>query len=155
MNTFVHEVMSPIKIDSFAWFFRIAIIAILKLIYTSVAKLIFKNITSIYIPTDFMWSTTLLIYLGFFFNINVWLPLQHPPPGSWTAIQACTLTRNRTGNPLVHRTALHPLSHTRQGYLVIFLKCILKCFIEGIMLNEVSQSEKDKYCMISYVESNE
>ena len=36
-------------------------------------------------------------------NINVWLPLAHPHTGDL----AC--------NPLVHRLALNPLSHTSQG----------------------------------------
>ena len=31
------------------------------------------------------------------------------------ATQACTLTGNGTGDPLVHRPALDPLSHTSQG----------------------------------------
>ena len=42
---------------------------------------------------------------------------QGPPTGglTWPAVQACALTGNRTGDPLVHRPALNPLSHTRQG----------------------------------------
>ena len=35
-------------------------------------------------------------------NINVWLPLAYPPPGTWPETQACALTGNQTGNPLVH-----------------------------------------------------
>ena len=35
-------------------------------------------------------------------NINVWLLLKWPPLGTWPATQACALTGNRTGNPLVH-----------------------------------------------------
>ena len=27
-------------------------------------------------------------------NINVWLPLKHPLPGTWSAVQACALTGN-------------------------------------------------------------
>ena len=48
-------------------------------------------------------------------NINVWLPLVCFPLGNWPTTQACALTRNWTGNPLVHRPALNPLSHTSQG----------------------------------------
>ena len=48
-------------------------------------------------------------------NINVWLPLLHPQLGSWPTTQACTLTGNRTGNPLLHRSALNSLCHTNQG----------------------------------------
>ena len=36
-------------------------------------------------------------------NINVWLPLTRPPPGTQPKPQACALTRNRTSDPLVHR----------------------------------------------------
>ena len=35
-------------------------------------------------------------------NIDVWLPPMWPPLGTWPASQACALTGNRTGNPLVH-----------------------------------------------------
>ena len=34
-------------------------------------------------------------------NINVWLPLTHPLLGTWPATQACALTGNQTGDPLV------------------------------------------------------
>ena len=53
-------------------------------------------------------------------NINVWLPLACLPLGTWPATQACTLTGNRTGNPLVHRLELSPLSHTRQALRLLF-----------------------------------
>ena len=42
--------------------------------------------------------------------------LSHAPLlGTWPATQACALTGNQTYNPLVHRPALNPLSHTSQG----------------------------------------
>ena len=34
-----------------------------------------------------------------------------PLKGTWSTTQACALTENRTGDPLVHRPALNPLSH--------------------------------------------
>ena len=43
------------------------------------------------------------------------LPLTLPLLGTWPATQACTLTGNRTSDPLVHRPVLSPLSHTSQG----------------------------------------
>ena len=52
-------------------------------------------------------------------NINVWLPLTRPLLGTWPAIQACALTGNQTGNSLILRPALNPLSHTSQGWRVI------------------------------------
>ena len=49
-------------------------------------------------------------------NIIVWLPLTHPPLRVWPATQACVLIGNRTSNPLLHRLALSPLSHSSQGW---------------------------------------
>ena len=51
----------------------------------------------------------------------MWLLLTCPSLGTWPATQACALTGNRTRDPLVHRLALNPLSHTSQG-LSKFLK---------------------------------
>ena len=34
-------------------------------------------------------------------NINVWLPLMHLLQGTWPTTQACVLTGNQTGDPLV------------------------------------------------------
>ena len=34
-------------------------------------------------------------------NINVWLPLVHTLLGTWPSTQACALTENQTGHPLV------------------------------------------------------
>ena len=48
-------------------------------------------------------------------NINVWLLLTHPLLGTWLVNQACALTGNWTGDPLVRRPALNPLSYTSQG----------------------------------------
>ena len=44
----------------------------------------------------------------------------HWVAGTWPATQACALTGNRTGNPLVHRPVLNPLSHTSQGHCMNF-----------------------------------
>ena len=40
-------------------------------------------------------------------NINVWLPLACPLLETWPTTQACALTGNWTGNPLVLRPALN------------------------------------------------
>ena len=50
----------------------------------------------------------------------MWLPLAQPLLGTWPAAQACALTGNRTGDSLVCRLALSPLSHTGQGDLIMF-----------------------------------
>ena len=47
-------------------------------------------------------------------NISVWLPLMCPQLGTWPATQACALTGNQTGDPLVFQacaqfTELHQL----------------------------------------------
>ena len=42
--------------------------------------------------------------------------LTRPQLGTWPATQACALTGNRTGNPLICRPELSPLRHTSQGY---------------------------------------
>ena len=49
-------------------------------------------------------------------NINVWLPLMGPywGPGPQPR-HVCALTENWTGDPLVRRPALNPLSHITQG----------------------------------------
>ena len=46
-----------------------------------------------------------------------------PLLGTWPTTQACALTGNRTCNPLVHRLAFNPLSHTSQGEFLIFEGC--------------------------------
>ena len=46
----------------------------------------------------------------------MWLPLAHPLLGTWPATQACTLNGNWTGNTLICRPELNPLSHTSQGH---------------------------------------
>ena len=48
---------------------------------------------------------------------HVWLPLLHPPPGTWPETQVRALTGNPTSDPFVPRPALNPLSHTSQGYI--------------------------------------
>ena len=50
-------------------------------------------------------------------NINMWLPLERLLLGTWPAAQECALTGNQTGDPLVCRLALSPLSHTSQGWI--------------------------------------
>ena len=51
-----------------------------------------------------------------------WLLLHCPQLGTWPATQACALTGNRTGNSLVRRSMLTPLSYTSQGCIYIYKK---------------------------------
>ena len=54
-------------------------------------------------------------------NIDVWSPLAHCKMGAWPATHACALTGNRTGDPLVRKPTLNPLSYTSQGCTMYFL----------------------------------
>ena len=48
------------------------------------------------------------------------LPLAYPQVGTWPSFQACALTGDQTSDPVVHRPALNPLSHSSQGRCLIF-----------------------------------
>ena len=61
----------------------------------------------------------------------MWLPLVHPLLGTWPATLA--LTGNRTGDPLVHRLELNPLSYSSQG-LLRKLKIFINVSGEEVML---------------------
>ena len=47
-------------------------------------------------------------------NVDVWLLLMHSPLETWPTTQARARIGNRTGNLLVCRPALNPLSYTGQ-----------------------------------------
>ena len=49
-----------------------------------------------------------------------WLPLLCPQLGTWLATQACALTGNQTGDLLVNRQVLSPLSHISQGRMCLY-----------------------------------
>ena len=53
-------------------------------------------------------------------NISVWLPLTCPLLGTWPKTQTCALTRNQTGDPLICRPVLNPLSHSSQSLFSFF-----------------------------------
>ena len=55
------------------------------------------------------------------------LSLMRPLLGTWLTTQACSLTGNRTGNPLICRMTPNPLSHTSQGLLLISNSQIKPC----------------------------
>ena len=58
-------------------------------------------------------------------NIYAWVPLVWSQLQTWPVTQACALIRNRTGDPLVRRLVLSPLSHTGLGYFfVYFIKSV-------------------------------
>ena len=72
-----------------------------------------------------------------------------PPTGDLAHNPACTLTRNRTGDLLVSRTPLNPLSHTSQGKDFIFLlKQLVKSSPEnqGKAWDLFQESEDFKLC---------
>ena len=45
-----------------------------------------------------------------------------PLLGTWPETHSCALTGNRTGDPLVHRPVLNPLSHTSQKAKCVILE---------------------------------
>ena len=47
----------------------------------------------------------------------MWLPLVHPLLETWTATQACALTRNRTSDPSICRLALNEPHQGHTGVL--------------------------------------
>ena len=51
--------------------------------------------------------------------MNEWLLLTHPLLGTWPVTQARAPTGNRTGDPLVLRLVLNPLSCTSQGWAAL------------------------------------
>ena len=55
--------------------------------------------------------------------MDVWLPLKCPLLGTWPTTQACALTGNGSGDPLVHSPVLNPESH--QPGLCPFFNCIV------------------------------
>ena len=60
-------------------------------------------------------------------NINVWLSLMYPLLGTWPATQACALTGDGTGNPLVRRWAS---TEAHQPGPKFFLKDFIYLFLE-------------------------
>ena len=56
----------------------------------------------------------------------MWVPLAHPLLGTWPTTHTCALTRNRTSDPLVCRSALNPLSHTSQGHWLIIVRALTR-----------------------------
>ena len=92
-------------------------------------------------------------------NIYVWLPLAHPQLGTWPATQACALTGNRTGDPLVRRLALNPLNHTSQGSstsdTVIpqlrVIKLIILCQVQSIHIPFKGKKSSQETMLIKFI----
>ena len=78
-------------------------------------------------------------------NINVWLPLMYPPPGTWPATQACALTGNRTSDPLICRPAFNPLSHTSQGVFDSLTEHIFSFHFHGLQSFPLMVSQYERY----------
>ena len=71
-----------------------------------------------------------------------------PPTGDLAATQACALTGNQTGDPLVHRSALNPLSCTSQGWVVVFYGNSLSCMFILYTVLYILQWEGLKYICV-------
>ena len=72
-------------------------------------------------------------------NINVPLPLRHPLLGTWPATQACALTGDGTGNPLVRRWAS---TEAHQPGPKFFLKDFIYLFLER---GEGKEKERERH----------
>ena len=86
-------------------------------------------------------------------NISVWLPLIHPLLGTWPTTQDCALTGNQTGDPLVLRPALNPLSHTSQDPPCSYFKPAVQKFSSPsgryqsrILTHQLSSSGTGVHC---------
>ena len=77
-------------------------------------------------------------------NINVWVSLTHPPTGelTWPATQACALTGKQTGDPLICRLALNPLSPTSQGRINLLVFLNYEYVLFNFFLNHASYRKK-------------
>ena len=103
--------------------------------FFNLMRYIFYNIFIIY-KYIIIWFITFFSFSRFYLfleregrekkerNITVWLPLACPLLGTWLASQARALTGNLSGNPtgdpLVPRPVLNPLSHISQGEFITF-----------------------------------
>ena len=70
------------------------------------------------------------------------------PLGTWPATQACALTRNQTGDPLVLRMVLNPLSYTSQAFtlfVLILIKGHVHWFLRKMKKNRVTGRIIDRY----------
>ena len=78
------------------------------------------------------------------------MPLTYPLLGTWPTTQACALTGNWTVDPLNHRLALNPLSHTSQGNKVLLKHNYTYLFMYYLWLSlyedKVDQSWQRLYC---------
>ena len=63
----------------------------------------------------------------------MWLPLARSLLGTWLATEACALTGNCTGDPLLRRPILSPLSHTGQGRNVSFLRMCHLSLLDSLL----------------------
>ena len=85
---------------------------------------------------------------------TVRLPLTRPQMGPWPATQAHALAGNQTSDPLVHRPALNPLSHTSQGIKWRFINMPLhpqdrgqfySIFFNVILINGLKEEMHKKF----------
>ena len=72
----------------------------------------------------------------------MWLALKRPLLGTWPITQACALTGNGTGDPLVCSPQLNPLSHTSQGRLGQLL-CKLLYSVETAVMVLAQDSQEN------------
>ena len=84
-------------------------------------------------------------------NVSVWLPLMCPPLGTWPVTQARALPGNRTGDPLVCRPELNPVSHTSQGQNLFFFPYLFIYLLRERGREEEREGEKHQCVVASHV----
>ena len=67
------------------------------------------------------------------------------PCRTWPATQARALTGNQTGDPLVRRLALNPLSHTRQNTTVSSCSALKTLEIYMLVINSMRKMMENSY----------
>ena len=90
-------------------------------------------------------------------NMDVWLPLT-APTRDLACNPACARIGNRTSDPLVHRPALNPVSHTSQGRSMAMFKekspnllkidieiFIKECYIWNLLPNNMGREKYGEY----------
>ena len=108
----------------------------LDVISRRLVKEVFVSLNSKYTVVEFFYFYFFIIFSRFYLftfkgrekeserNINVWLPLMQPALGTWPTTQACALTGNQTGNPLVRSSrSIHWATPVRASCWVF--KCVM------------------------------
>ena len=76
--------------------------------------------------------------------------LPHMTAGTEPVTQACVLTGNRTGDPLVHGPALNPLRHSSQAFFKKYV-FICFCFILLDLSTQLQSFQGQLFQLLNYI----